>query len=146
MPQDLDYGDVQGLVRFGHGSMKDASFALVRVKNVAAAKAWLRSAPVTSAVTMSPPPATAMQVAFTAAGLEALGLPASVRAGFSSEFLGGLTEDDRSRRLGDVGKSAPSRWEWGGADDDVPHLLVMFYAAPGRLDGFIQSATGEAWS
>ena len=46
----VDDADVQGLVRFGYGRMTSASYALVRVKNVAAAKAWLRAAPVTNAV------------------------------------------------------------------------------------------------
>ena len=46
----IDYADVQGLVRFGYGHMTSASYALVRVKNAAAAKAWLRSAPITTAV------------------------------------------------------------------------------------------------
>ena len=49
----VDYADVQGLVRFGYGRMTSASYALVRVKNVAAAKAWLRAAPVTNAVEKS---------------------------------------------------------------------------------------------
>ena len=34
----VDYADVQGLVRFGYGRMTSASYALVRVKNVAARK------------------------------------------------------------------------------------------------------------
>lgn len=142
---DVDYGDVQGLVRFGYRLMKEASFALVRVRQAEAARAWLRSAPVTSATTMAPPPTTAMQVAFTAAGLAALEIPASVLAGFSPEFLGGMTEDNRSRRLGDVKKNAPSEWGWGGAGN-VPHVLVMFFGAPGRLDAFVQSATRGAWN
>ncbi len=50
----VDYADVQGLVRFGYGRMTSASYALVRVKNVAAAKAWLRAAPVTNAVEQKP--------------------------------------------------------------------------------------------
>lgn len=145
MPPELDYGDVQGLLRFGYKLMKEASYALVRVKHAEAARAWLRSAPVTSATTMDPPPVTAMQVAFTAAGLEALRVPAPVRAGFSPEFLAGMTQDNRSRRLGDVGTSAPSRWEWGGAAN-APHVLVMFFAEPGRLDAFVQSATRGAWN
>ena len=39
----VDYTDVQGLVRFGYGRMTSASYALVRVKDVASAKAWLRA-------------------------------------------------------------------------------------------------------
>src|SRR6267143_7252653 len=89
---EVDYSDVQGLVRFGYKLMKEASYVLLRVKNVAAVRSWLRTAPVTSAVVTDPPPSTAMQIAFTAAGLKALGVPASVLAGFSSEFLAGMTE------------------------------------------------------
>ena len=88
---DVDYADMQGLVRFGYGHMTRASYALVKVKNVAAAKSWLRSASVTSAVATKPPPVTALNVAFTAPGLSALGLPQSVIAGFSHEFRGGMT-------------------------------------------------------
>jgi deferrochelatase/peroxidase EfeB len=139
-----DYGEVQGLVRFGHGRMKEASYALLRVRSVEAAKAWLRSAPVTSATATVPPPSTAVQVALTAAGLEALGVPAPVRAGFSPEFLAGMAEESRSRRLGDVGESAPSRWEWGGSSL-VPHVLVMLFAEPGRLEGLVRSITGSVW-
>ena len=54
----VDYADVQGLVRFGYGHMTSASYALVRVKNKAAAKAWLRSAPITTAVAQKPPQST----------------------------------------------------------------------------------------
>ncbi len=41
----------------------------------------------TTAVTMSPPPDTALQVAFTSQGLAALGVPEVAIAGFSDEFL-----------------------------------------------------------
>ena len=140
----VDYADVQGLVRFGYRSMKEASYVLVRVKSAAAARSWLRSVRVTSAVTQEPPPQTALHVAFTAAGLDALGIPAPVRAAFSAEFLGGMTDPSRTRRLGDVGSNAPEHWEWGGAAT-LPHLLVMLFAEPGHLAGLMQSATGPAW-
>jgi deferrochelatase/peroxidase EfeB len=142
---EVDYSDVQGLVRFGYGKMKEASYVQLRVKDVAAARAWLRNAPITSAVAMTPPPSTAMQVTFTAAGLEALGVAASVVAGFSPEFLTGMTEESRARRLGDVGSNAPSQWEWGYATS-VPHLMVMFFAEPGRLQTFVQNSKGNAWN
>jgi deferrochelatase/peroxidase EfeB len=145
MHGEVDYADVQGLVRFGYKRLTQASYVLVRVRDVAAARAWLRSAPITSAVTMQPPPSTAMQVAFTAAGLEALGLSPAVLAGFASEFLSGMTEASRSRRLGDVGSNAPSRWEWGGAAG-VPHLVVMLFAGPGGLDALVREATSGAWN
>ena len=140
-----DYGDVQGLVRYGYGKMTEASFVHLRVRDVRAARSWLRWAPVTNAVEMVPPPPTAMQVAFTAAGLEALGTAKSVIAGFSPEFLTGMTEESRSRRLGDVGANAPSRWEWGNATS-VPHIMVMFFAEPDRLETFRRNVTGRPWN
>ena len=55
----VDYADVQGLVRFGYGKMKEASSALLRVKNATAARSWLRTAAITNATEMNPPPSTA---------------------------------------------------------------------------------------
>jgi Dyp-type peroxidase family len=142
---EVDYADTQGLVRFGYGAMTEASYLLLLVKNVPAARSWLSAAPITSAVEMDTPPSTAMQVAFTAEGLKALDVPASVCAGFSHEFLSGMTEDNRSRRLGDIGTNAPSRWTWGGTGR-LPHLVVLLFAKSGRLESLVQSVTGSAWN
>ena len=143
--REVDYSDVQGLVRFGYGKMKQASYALLRIKDIAAARSWLRSATITSAVAMNPPPTTATQVAFTAAGLDALEVSKSVLANFSSEFLTGMTEGSRARRLGDVGSNAPSQWNWGYATE-MPHVVVMFFAESGQLATHVQSAKGNLWN
>ena len=129
---ELDYADMQGLVRFGYKQMTKASYALVRVKNAAAARTWLRSAPVTNAVAMDPPPTTALHVAFTAPGLRALGVSEAVIAGFSHEFRAGMAPESRARELGDVESNAPKYWEWGGPVSE-PHLVVMFFAEPDHL-------------
>jgi deferrochelatase/peroxidase EfeB len=144
MPADVDYADIQGLVRFGFGRLTQASYALLRVREVAAARAWLRAAPITTAATMQPPPATAVQVAFTAAGLRALGVSPAVLAGFGPEFLSGMTEASRSRRLGDTGRNAPSGWEWGGPAA-MPHLVVMLFAAAGGLEALVREAKAGGW-
>ena len=142
---EVDYADVQGLVRFGYGSMTSASYALVRVKNADAARAWIRSAPVTTAVTQKPPPTTAMNIAVTAPGLRALGVSQSIIAGFSHEFRGGMGQESRARQLGDVGKNATSDWVWGSYGRE-PHMVVMLFAEPGQLDPFIQRAKNANWS
>src|SRR6266700_8374823 len=141
----VDYADVQGLVRFGYGHMTSASYALVRVKNAAAAKAWLRSAPITTAVAVKPPPKTAMNIAVTSPGLRALGVPESIIAGFSHEFRGGMGQDSRARQLGDVGKNAPSNWTWGSYGCET-HAAVMFFAEQDQLDSFIQRTRDQNWS
>jgi len=140
----VELDDVQGLVRFGYGSLTDAVYVLARVRNVDAARTWLRSAPVSTAATISPPPVTALQIAFTAHGIEALGVSAEVRAGFSSEFLDGMDDPSRARRLGDVESNAPERWEWGSRPD-APHVLVMLFAKPGLLDEWVADTLGDAW-
>jgi Dyp-type peroxidase family len=141
----VDYADVQGLVRFGYGHMTSASYVLVRVKNADAAKAWLRSAPVTTAVAQKPPPKTAMNIAFTAPGLGALRVAESIIAGFSHEFRGGMGQESRARQLGDVGKNAPANWIWGGYGHE-PHAVVMFFAEPNQFQSFIQRAKDQTWS
>jgi deferrochelatase/peroxidase EfeB len=142
----VDYADVQGLVRFGYGRMTRASYALMRVKDVPSAKAWLRAAPVTNAVQQKPPPTTALQIAFTAPGLTKLGLPNSVMKGFSREFHHGMSSKSYRRRfLGDVKHNDPERWDWGGPGRE-PHLLVMFFAEPEYFDSFVQSTKGNTWN
>lgn len=140
----VDFADVQGIVRFGYGRMTRAAYTLVRVKDAAAARRWLRSAPITSAVTMQPPPVTALNIAFTAAGLRALGVNESIVSGFSHEFRGGMAEESRARQLGDVEANAPEHWHWGTAGRE-PHALVMFFAEPGNFSAFVESVKGAGW-
>jgi deferrochelatase/peroxidase EfeB len=142
---DVDYTDVQGLVRFGYGHLTSASYVLVRVKNPGAAKAWLRSAPVTSAVAQKPPPKTALNIGFTAPGLQALGVAPSVIAGFSHEFRGGMAQESRARQLGDVGNNAPPNWAWGRYGQE-PHAAIMFFSGAEHFDSFVQSAEGNTWN
>jgi len=142
----VDYSDVQGLVRFGYGKLTESCFLLLKVRNAAAARVWLATAPVTNAVELGHAPPTALQIAFTREGLQALNVPADVLAGFSAEFLSGMAgEDSRSRRLGDVGASAPDSWNWGG-QGRVPHIVLMLYAQEGQLEGWKQTIQGSNWN
>ena len=142
---EVDYADVQGLVRFGYGHMTSASYVLVKIRNSAAAKSWLRSASITSSVAMKPPPSTALNIAFTAPGLKALGISESVVAGFSHEFRGGMSEESRARQLGDIGNNSPSNWTWGGYGSE-PHAVVMFFGEPAQFESFVPAAKGDVWS
>jgi deferrochelatase/peroxidase EfeB len=145
-PAAIDFGDLQGLVRFGHGRLTEACFLLLKVADREAAQRWLQNAPVTSALKTDPPPDTALQVAFTWEGLERVGVGEDVLRGFSEEFLAGMAADaSRSRRLGDVGANAPSEWVWGGRADSVPHVLVMLYARDGGLEAWAEAVKGPDW-
>jgi deferrochelatase/peroxidase EfeB len=142
---EVDYADVQGLLRFGYGQMTSASYVLVRLKNADAAKAWFRSAPVTTAAAQKPPPKTAMNIAFTASGLGALGVPESIISCFSHEFRGGMGQESRARQLGDVGKNAPSNWTWGSYGKE-PDALVMFFGEPDQFNPFVRNWRDQNWS
>jgi len=115
----VDDEDTQGLLRFGFGALTEARYLLLRVADVDAAKAWLGRAKVANAALRGDAPDTAMQIAFTRDGLAALGVPYDVIHQFSHEFVSGMTEPSRSRRIGDVGPDAPSEWWWGGKPDTV---------------------------
>ncbi len=137
----IDFADIQGLVRFGHGRLQGAEFLLLEVADAAAARDWLRAAPVTTAETQDPPPDSALHVAFTAGGLGALGVADEIVAQFDQPFLAGMAgEESRSRRLGDVGPNDPAAWHWGRPQPDV---LLMLYARPGELDALKARVLGE---
>lgn len=126
---DFQFDDLQGLLRFGYGKLTDTCFLLLNVADADAAKQWLISAPVNSAAFSDPPPRTALQIAFSVAGLRALGVGDDIIDNFSDEFIAGMTGDEsRSRRLGDIGDNEPKRWIWGGNDNQLPHILLLLYA------------------
>ena len=135
MPQPVtELDDIQGLLKTGYGDLTDGVYLLLRIRDRDAARAWLADMRPTSVADLKQRQSTAMQIALTAAGLRALGLNEALVTAFSPEFTSGLAGDEsRSRRLGDVGGSAPGAWAWGGAWE--PHILVMLFARPGGLDG-----------
>ena len=139
----IDFADMQGLIRFGHGRLRDAEFLLLDIADVAAARAWLGSAPVTTAEWLEAPPTTALQLAFTPGGLRALGLEPGILAQFPQPFLAGMAgEESRSRRLGDTGPNDPADWHWGRPE---PHALLLLYAEPGELDAFKAQVLGATF-
>jgi deferrochelatase/peroxidase EfeB len=143
----VDRDDIQGLLRSGYGHHTEACFLLLRISDLEAARTWLRGAPVTSAAqserSAGPLPETVLQVALSYEGLRTLGLAENIIDGFAAEFVCGMGSDaNQARRLGDVGASAPERWRWG-TGQRTPHVLVLLYALPGRLDAWRQAIERE---
>lgn len=146
MPTSVDYADVQGLVRFGHATMTEGCYFLVKISDPQAARKWLVDAPVTTAEEKEPLPSSALQVAFTCQGLQKLNVPDAVINGFSTEFITGMAGDaSRSRRLGDTYENSPEHWYWG-AKGDVPHAVVMLFAGPGQLEQAKRSIQNQFWN
>lgn len=142
----VEYDDVQGIVRFGYKHLTEARYLLLRIADAQASREWLGAAPVATSATATTLPETALHVAFTAAGLRAVGVPEGVVGAFSAEFVAGIAgHESRSRRLGDIGTNAPANWEWGVAGTE-PHVLVALFAAPGKVDAFAASLRTEPWN
>lgn len=142
----VDFADVQGLVRYAHGRLTDACYLLLRIKDAEAARRSMRAIPVTTAVEVTTPPSTAIQVALTAVGMGALGIRDDIISGFSAEFVSGIAANaNRSRRLGDVGSNDPSNWTWGTGDRE-PHVLVALFARAGALDSLRATLERAEWS
>lgn len=132
---EIDFSDLQGLLRFGHGHLTEACFLLLQVNDVETARNWLLTAPVTSAVKDKELPTQALQIAFSSAGLRAMQLDETVINEFSAEFIDGMVGDEnRSRRLGDIGNNHPDNWEWGSQQQTLADLLVMVYATADGLE------------
>ena len=124
---DIDLADIQGNVLRGY-TYPDAAYLFLRIDDVERARA-LMSADAAEVATAEPwqdgPPATAIHVAFTYAGLQTLGVPDEILASFPDEFREGMAA--RAERLGDRGPSAPEHWEPGLGTGEA-HVLVTVYA------------------
>lgn len=142
--QKADFDDMQALVRFGHGHLKESRFLLLSIEDKQHAGRWLQDSPVSSATRQEERPTSALQIAFTPAGLAKLGLAEEVLSQFSDEFLVGVNGDEnRSRRLGDINCSAPCHWQWGHHDSDRLHVLLLLYANPDTMDEFVDTVTAR---
>jgi Dyp-type peroxidase family len=135
-PLDLD--DVQGLVLRGY-RLPVGSYTFLRIDDAAAAQSWLGDlvGHVTTAAPWEDKPSTAVNVALSAAGLAALGLPAEELATFPAPFREGMAA--RSAVLGDSGDSAPEHWTDGLGSADVHVVVVLAAADAGAL------GTREDW-
>ena len=134
--QRVDLADVQGLLRYGFKHHVESVFLAMRVRDRAAARAWLAQAPVANAVPQGALPTTVLQVALSAEGMAALGVADDITAAFSPEFVSGIAGlSERSRRLGDTGANDPVGWAWGSGPR-VAHVLLLLYALPGFIDAF----------
>jgi Dyp-type peroxidase family len=139
---NLELFDIQGIVGRGYGKHPAAAYLLLEVESRVLARRWLAEqvARVHTCEQAPDPEAPCFNIAFTHAGLEALGLDAEALHTFPSELKEGMTEPERSRALGDEGgaadpESSPKNWDWGGtaAGQRPVHLMLMVFA-PSEAD------------
>ncbi len=140
MPAPIDLADIQGDILRAYGNRFDrTSYVFVSVGDAAHGRTWLSGLVdrVTTAVAWSGAgPEATLNVAFTHAGLAALGVGPETVASFSSEFRDGMA--GRAAELGDVGDSDPGAWE-PGLGSGAAHVLVVINT---RSDDALQEALG----
>jgi Dyp-type peroxidase family len=124
--ETLELAAIQGFVVRGY-RLPSAGYLFLRIDDAARARALL--AETTPDVLTADPwetkPESGINLAFTYSGLQALGVPGTSLAGFPDDFRSGMAA--RAETLGDVGESAPERWEAPFARGEI-HVLVMISA------------------
>lgn len=135
----FEFDDVQSLIRFGNARLVESCFLLLKIADVLAAREWLASADISTALLKDELPEQIIQIAFSAQGMKMMQLSDEIIEGFSDEFIVGMQGDEsRSRRLGDIGENHPQQWDWGGSVEEMPHIVLLLYSIKGGLTKFRQ--------
>jgi Dyp-type peroxidase family len=127
--------DIQGIIFSGYKHLYHSLYLFLYFNNAPQAKAWLKTVvpEITTAnwdrdgVKQKPKkPPYAINLALTYAGLRTIGFPDEGLSKFSSEFISGMADPERARRLGD---SDPNQWEIGGRNQNRIHALLILQAS-----------------
>lgn len=122
---DLDRADIQGMAMRPY-RFPVAHYHLLDVSDAARARRWFGGAAgrCTTVASLDASPSSGFNIALSWQGLSAIGTPQSSLSSFPQEFQQGMAA--RADRLGDVGDSAPARWD--APFDKSVHALVVVSA------------------
>ncbi|HEX5151202.1 MAG TPA: Dyp-type peroxidase [Parafilimonas sp.] len=126
--QQLEINDIQGLLIRGYGELPACNFILLSIRNKVAARQWIKEILPEITPGSKKPQSIALHIAFTYAGLHAIGLSQETLDSFSIELEDGMLTPHKQLFLGDFGNSSPANWQWGGPNQTPPHLMLMVYA------------------
>ena len=130
--------DIQGFITSGYNHLRFAYYVPMKVEDKTRAKLWLKSIipHITTSKSWRPGlndqkrlPEQALNIAFMPEGFIQLGLSQDVLCTFSLPFQEGMSNKQRSRKLGDYGASDPKHWEIGGEASNSFHWLLILNAA-----------------
>lgn len=123
----LEEEDIQGYIVRGYKHMMFSRYVILHITDPKAAKQFIQdiSGSITNVTHF--PKTNCLNIAFTAAGLRALGLKEGNINSFRREFSEGMTTPHRQRILADFDSSAPERWRWGGPKNEEAHILLMVF-------------------
>jgi Dyp-type peroxidase family len=135
----VDLSDIQGNILFGYRSQPQGRFLFFGIRHPESGRQFIeRLCPLVTTAKHHEGRARrrerleqAVNIALSAAGLAALGLPGEALASFPAAFQQGMKA--RAAALGDVGPSAPQYWDlpWR---EGVALLVMVYGATPGAVD------------
>jgi Dyp-type peroxidase family len=133
---EIETGQIQGLALSGYRNLREGALLAVSfpIKSTDC-RAWLASVGGRVDFGDGGQSRSAMAVALSARGLERLGRGAagSLAAQFSPAFAMGMANEARANILGDVGRNAPGEWKWGGPDDPIDAVMLIYASNPTTL-------------
>jgi Dyp-type peroxidase family len=125
-PVDLD--DIQGVIARGYVQLPYASYVLLRIADADSARSVLGGWADHVTPARTAPADTAMNIALTSGGVQALTTRDVLALGFSEPFATGMATPYRSRLLADVCANDPVKWLWGGPTTDAVHVVALLFA------------------
>lgn len=144
---ELELAQIQGIILSGYSRLNHSAYLFLNFGDTEKDRKWLSTIKDEIAYSTRVPDGKsqpAVNIAFTASGLKALGLEDSELKKFAPEFVKGMAHASRSRILGDVGTSAPSHWEFGNGRIDL--LLMIFAACVDQRDKLSNQYMAQAQS
>jgi Dyp-type peroxidase family len=127
--ETLEMADIQGYIVRGYKHMMFSRYVMLHVTDATAAKKFIASIADSITNVTHFPKTNCLNIAFTSAGLRALGMKESNVKNFSREFSEGMTTPHRQRLLADFDSSDPQKWRWGGPNNEEPHILLMVFGS-----------------
>ncbi len=126
--QTLELTDIQGIIIRGYSNMPTAAFVLVQMPGRNEAQQWLNLLSTQITPGSEKNGSTAVNIAFTFAAMQLLGLNNEALETFPLEFEDGMITPHKKLFLGDFDKSDPANWDWGGNSTPTVHAVLMLYA------------------
>ena len=142
--QPIDFSNIQSLILYAYKDLHHATYLMFHIEQPDLFKQWLCDNIENITTSNVQAESTALNIAFTASGLEKLNLSQHTYQQFSREFKEGIATNKRSQLLGDEGSNAPANWNWGGPSTSTIDVLLLCYAdSESSLETQISHITAE---
>ena len=150
---NLEIKDIQGLLIKSYSHLSHSNYLFFEIQDPQKAQKWLEECLANDRFTAAyrapgvAPDAikSAMNIAFTAKGMEAIGASKTLIESFAPEFQQGMQHIERSRRIGDYGTlNDPKNWEESWSK--LIHLMVVLQGKPSEMKDLRDNLISECAS